>query len=565
MDLIWVRYSDPDPEVATEVVNSTAVAYQEHRASSFRGAASRRREVVASQLSGLSDSLRAAERLVLDYQAQERLLNPEVEGGALLASVTAAENELRRLRYSEGLLSTLVAGLRSVDRRDESLQQIMALGADMIPAGPALSRQLQEYDIQRSQLTASRFGRTAADPQVEAIDSLIALTKIQLRSAAEESYNFVVSQRRDAESRLGQLTREVGDLPGRTAEYARLQQRVNAIQNAFDRLVDEYFEAQIAEGVEAGDIEIAALASVPVRPDPERVMLIQLLALVMGLLIGSVGALLWDQFDSSVRAIGDVERATSLQVIATIPDVKSGTVPSMQIGREAFRTLRTHLRFAPISQPKLLAVTSATPRDGKTTVAGNLALTYAEQGLRTILVDCDIRRPQVQMTFNLNPSPGLSDVLLKTCDIDQAIQVPDLHPSLAVMTTGTPHVSATELIGGADFAALMNELRQRYDAVVIDTPPVLAVSDAALVGALADGTIVVATANKTDQQDLENAVAQLRRLNVPMLGIVLNRVSIRKAGYSYYPAYDSEGDVGERKDTTRRPLLKKGHATTPVE
>jgi capsular exopolysaccharide synthesis family protein len=209
----------------------------------------------------------------------------------------------------------------------------------------------------------------------------------------------------------------------------------------------------------------------------------------------------------------------------------------------------------------VIAVTSATPRDGKSTVAANLALTLAEQGSRTLLIDSDLRRPQVHTTFGFEQAPGLSDVLLGTVEIEEAAHpAPDLE-SLDIIPCGSGQQNPTELIGSEAFDRFMSEARAIYDYVVVDTPPLLAVTDGALVAALVDGTLVVVRANKTDQEALENAVNQLRRLRVPLLGVVLNGVPTgRSSGYSYYPSHYPSYATGEsaaEKDK-KRPLLRSG-------
>ena len=549
-DLIWIRYAAPDPRSAAAVANATADSYQRQRSTSARNLASRRRVAIAAQMNDLVDSLRAAEAVVLDYLATSRVVNPEVEGGALLSSLITTEGELRELRYQEGLLETLVIGLNNPQQADQSLQQLMSMGSELVPAGQQLTVRLQELELQRSELTASTFGRTASDPQVQVVDSLIASTKIQMRVAAEQALALVRNRLQATQRSAGQLQGEVGTLPVRAAEYASRQDRVLAIQDAFDGLVGRYYEAQIAEAVESGDIDVASFAQVPIRPDPSRAMLHYLSTMFAGLLIGSIGALLMDQMDSSIRLEHEAERASSLTVLAKIPSVSLRTrdPESLLLGKEAFRTLRTHLLFSSSGEPpRAIAVTSPTPRDGKSTVAANLALITMEQGWTVVLVDADLRRPQLHTTYDIELEPGLSDVLLGSATLEAALVADDGNPGLSLLPAGTDVSNPTELIGSNRFAEVVSELRERFDMVVIDTPPLLAVTDAALCGALMDGTLVVVRANKTEFQSLEAGVAMLRRLHVPLLGIVMNDMRASSSGYSYYPSYGHGRATGDKQ------------------
>jgi capsular exopolysaccharide synthesis family protein len=555
VDVIRIRLSHPDPEGSAAVVNAVAESYQSHRANSARLAASRTREAISSQLVELTDSLKAVEDLVLDYQQGAQLMDPDIEGNALLASFMAAETELQGLRFDESLLESLATGIQR-DGGDQSFQQLLAIGQDLVPAGPALIQRLQDLQAQRRELTSSQFGRTAADPQVQTLDSLIANQKVQVTIAVEQSLRLLRERKVEAEGRYYQLQSEVGEMPRRTAQYSRLQQRVEAVQAAFDRLVDKYYEAQIAEDVETGDIQLIAPSPVPTRPDPSFGGLNITLSLLVGMLVGMLATLALDQMDPSIRGVADAERAAELQVLATIPNVrlKDSDPESLLIGKEAFRTLRTHLLFAPVEQPRAITVTSPTPRDGKSTVASNLALTLVEQGASVVLVDADMRRPQLHTTFGLPDSvKGLSDVLTGGAELEDVLREAPGHSGLLLMAAGTQVETPTELIGSERFTRLIRDLRDRFDMLVIDTPPLLAVTDAALIGVQADGTLVVVRANKTDLQALETGVATLRRLRVPLLGVVMNDLRSASSSYSYYPSYSyAEGSA----DKQRRPILK---------
>jgi capsular exopolysaccharide synthesis family protein len=562
-DLIWIRYRSADAQHAARLVNAVAASYQRHRARSARETAGRRRQFIADQLNSMADSLRTAQQGVIDYLAFT-LYDPNTENSAVVSELLAGDAALRELRYQESVLSGLVAGLQTSGDNDQALRQVMALGSDLVPQGPALSRQLQDLQLRRAELTASRFGLTAADPQVQVVDSLIVETKAQAKLAAEQSLRSLRDRINLEQGRYNQLRGQAGSLPVRTAEHGRLEQRVNAVQGVFDQLVARYFEAQITEGVEVGDIDIVAPAAVPVWPDRSFETMNLGVGLMAGLLVGLIGALLADQFDSRVRRSTDVERATNLDVVGTIPSIGSvsGSSASAQISKDAFRNLRTHLRFAGADEsPRTVAVTSATPRDGKSTVAANLAMTLADQGGRTLLMDADLRRPQIHTTFGIEQGPGLADILLGHVSSEDAAQATAEIPALRILTCGTRVENPAELIGSTVFDECILELRRMYDYIVIDTPPLMAVTDAALVGAVADGTLIVVRANKTDTDALSAAVNQLRRLRVPLLGVVMNGVPTgRSSGYSYYPSYYPSYTTGAavEEKPEKRPLLRSG-------
>jgi capsular exopolysaccharide synthesis family protein len=547
--LVRIAYTDPDPVVAAAVVNGMAAAYQVQRAAGARQAATRRREAIATQLVDLADSLATAQAEVVEYQRSSRLLDPQQEGGQMMSSVFQLENELRTLRFQEGLLSSLVAGLRSEDGGDESLSQILSLGSDLVPAGPALHRRLEELQMERSRLTASTFGRTARDPEVQVLDSLIATTKAQMRTAAEQGLDHIRTRTRGAEEQLAQMRREMDVIPGQSAELARLRQRAGAVQDIVDALVDRYYEAQVAEAVEAGDVAVIDPAPVPLWPDASRTTLVLMAGLIGGLMVGMLGALVLEYFDLRVRRAADAEEVTGLPLVGMVP--RMGRLPSHDpvaaaIGKEAFRSLRTNLRFAHQTVPRVMSVTSATPKEGKTTISLNLAASLAEQEGRepVLIVDADLRRPQVHRSFGMSRSPGLTELLQGKAELEDVIRPSPHHSNLQVLTSGGAVTNPSEIISGRGFTELMDTLGQHFGFVVVDTPPLLAVSDGAAIAKATDGTLIVVRADQADRGAVAHAMEQLRHIDADLLGVILNAVDTRQGdgrySYAYYDEYLAE-------------------------
>ena len=536
--LLRIVYSDPDRRHAAAVVNAVATSYQDYRARSAREEASRRQTVIADQLAELSDTLRLVEGLLEGYQQrQELIVDPEAEGSALFAARLATETEIRQYRFDITLLETLLEGLSSTQQSQGS----MARAAALVPAGQALHARLQTLEAERSRLTASRFGFTSKDPRVEALDSLIANVRNDVRVATQQTLELTRSRLGEAESRLGQLRFKGGVLPQVNTELARYEQKVNAVNRVFDMLVNKYYEAQIAEGVEVGDITLIDAAAVPQWPDPSNTGLFLFSALLFGLIVGGAGTLVLDQMDSTVRHAGDAERATLLEVLGEIPHLRTTRNASEGTlrGKEAMRALRTNVRFAP-GELRTLGITSSEPSEGKTTTAANLALSFLELGKRTLLIDADLRRPTLHKNLEVDLAPGLADVLKGQASLQEAIKRSGLVDGLHVLPAGAPVPGAPELIASDGFVRLVKELRNSWDVVVIDTPPVLAAADSVEIARAVDGLLFVVRANQTDEDKLKKAVERLRRVNAPLVGLVLNGVRKGEGNYEYDAYYYAE-------------------------
>lgn len=335
----------------------------------------------------------------------------------------------------------------------------------------------------------------------------------------------------------------------------RAQTIANAIVNTF---VDEELEDFGGRaGVQASVLESALLPQQPVSPKPLRN---GLLGAALGLALGVGTAFLLEQFDTTIRTPDDAEDAFSpTPVLAAVPhsDEKgSGLKLFFDLGpkhptAEAFRILRTKLQSFGVDEP-LHRVMIASPyaEEGKSTVAANLALSQSVAGSRTVLVETDLRRPVMHEYFDVAPQPGLSDVLVSTNNITEATKSTRFQ-NLWVVLAGRIPPNPSELIGSQSMRNVIEQLASRADMLVFDTPPALSVSDAAQLGRLCDGVILVVRAGRTHKQHARQAIDEFERNGAKVLGVVLNDVAPETADY-YYSHYESA-----KRDEPKRGLFRR--------
>ncbi len=544
--LIRVRYTTTDPDLAATVLNVLAAAYQEHSASQDREDAARRRDVIAQQLAALADSMAAAQNALLEYQRSSRSLDPRLEGQAVAGALLDAQNELRTLRFQESLLTAVLLSLRTRGTGSDTFRKLVALGGDVLPGAETLYDRLQTLETERQRLTASRYGYTEQGPQVQVLDSLIAATKAEALGITEESLSLLHTKRAAAEARQRELQQRVGELPEQAMTFQRLQQRVDAVQRIADVLVEKFYEALIPEAGGSGGVEVVDGAAPPAGPDPLPGSSRLLFGLLIGCALGVGVAFGLEYLDTRVRYPWDAEAAVGLPIIGIVPQMDLGGDPrrggivagidSVNPGAEAFRMIRTTLRFVRAERPQVIAVTSPGPGEGKSVVAANLALAIRQQTAHVLLVDGDLRRPILHRILPVDREPGLSDVLVG--EVDPATAIRSLLPhNLSVLPAGTTAPNPAELLGSEGFARFLAYAREHYETVIIDTPPVLSVADASVIAPLVDGTLLVACVDQTHRQALAHAVEQLSLVKGSVLGILLNRApatrTYRRYGYPY--------------------------------
>jgi succinoglycan biosynthesis transport protein ExoP len=306
----------------------------------------------------------------------------------------------------------------------------------------------------------------------------------------------------------------------------------------------------------------------PVSPDVTRNLA---LGGVLGLLVGLGLALLRSRLDNTVKTGDDVQELIGTGLIGTVLEDprldETHVVASLDehsLTAEAFRAIRTNLQYLDVDNPpKIIVVASSVPGEGKSTLAVNLATALAQSGSRVTLVEADLRRPRVTRYMGLVGGAGLTNVLAGTASLDEVTQSWG-DGKLSVLAAGPMPPSPSEMLGSAQMRALLETLRETQDYVIIDTPPLLPVTDAAVLSVLADGCVITTRFGKTGREQLIEAAATLSRIDAKLLGVVLNRVPQAAAvarGYGYGYGYKADlgrgpippvGDGKQRRGVRRR-------------
>jgi polysaccharide biosynthesis transport protein len=345
-----------------------------------------------------------------------------------------------------------------------------------------------------------------------------------------------------------------------------LEQEVAVARGLADGLRTEFHRARIAEAVDVGQAQVLDLASAALTHPSGRRTQKLVLAVLIGLLAGSTVALGLEVSNGSVRWRTDMEELSAVPGLAVIPRVgggrnggsglfgwskrapsKSGvdeqSLPAMDFhtqGAEAYRILRTNLTYLRRDESlRIITVTSAESSEGKSTTASNLAVSMARQDTRVLLVDCDLRRPRQHKIFGIPERPGFSELLLGEEDVAGCVHATPID-NLWLMPRGQFNERATDNLGTSRMSQLLEEMREQYDVIIIDTPPVLVAADAAAISALADGVLLVVRAGKTPRDAARRTMQQLQAVGANVVGFVLNdpdTIASRYGEYTYSRSY----------------------------
>lgn len=560
-DIVDLSFESPDPVFAQRALNATVLGFQGLNTHTSQEAARARRVFLDAQL-GKSDSLLEVQRADLSsfrtakqaFSSRDRISAEQ----AALATIRSRREELQADR--QVYVSLLARAQADVAAGDMDFMRAI-VGTPGISANPAVMQVYAEFSrlrIARDSLTAGPFPAAASNPDLQRINALMASAASRVISAVKSQIDAVDARVAALQGMSDRGTNDISTLPRTEAEEARLIEQAQGSQRMAEQLREEQQRARISEIAEVGQVQIIDLARLPDTPVNGGQSRTILYAGLFGLIVGAGLTVLLDSFDTSLRRISDVERLLGIPMLGAIPELSGAKprtrrlrLPSIKLsdvqfnGRrswkkpakkftelhyvnpsapafESFRALRTSLIFSNAVQSlRSVLVTSAAAGDGKSTTSTNLAAAFAQQGMRVLIVDCDLRRGRLHSAFTVPRSPGLTEVILGSATVSEAVNSTAV-PNLSLLCAGQQPPNPTELLGSEPVRDILMSLTQDYDLVIIDTPPVLAAADAAVLSAIVDGVVMVVRVGVTDRRAAKRSLDRLLVVGARVLGVVMN-------------------------------------------
>ncbi|MBN1150812.1 polysaccharide biosynthesis tyrosine autokinase [candidate division WOR-3 bacterium] len=607
MLMITVRH--PDPVEARKLANSFAEAMVEYDIQSGRQVAKNVREFIESQLLITSSSLENAERKLKNLQEKYGWLTAQTEKTRveqqLSELIKMRVNTMVEVRVLEEKISTLkrqLEGEGAISLYGQS-QTIPELSLN--PTLRSIQEQINNYEIQKSELLGKY---TENHPSVRHLDSVIEYLKRQIASETQsmmETYgagpvdpvwssviqDYVITEVELASYRakfealnrtILTIQSELDSLPSEIAEFERVYRMVEVEKQTYTLLLQKLQEAKISEATQAGKISLVDSAMTPMRPISSKRKKNVIIAGFIGIVIGFSLAFVLDKLDTTLRYPDEIETSLKIKLLGMIPTISEpkstdshnvlSTEKSIQNSlvvhvspkspvSEAYRTIRTNLMFSSIDKKlRSITVASALPKEGKSTTAANIAVTFAQQGIKTVLVDTDMRRPVLHNVFSADRTPGLVDYLFELTKIEEVLKPTEVE-NLSLIPCGTIPPNPSEVIASEKMNFLIEKGLENFDFIVFDSPPILAVTDAVILSKKTEGTVLVVRAEKTDREAAKAAIKSLRNIEAEIKGAVFNSVDMTgKYGYGYYYRYYYQyqyGHDGEGVDSAKKNLMQK--------
>ena len=549
-----LAFTSGDPAVSAEVANAFASEMIQSTLQRRYDSSAYARQFVSNQLVEAKSKLEGSERELNAYARQAGLISTRDAptgdekggGGSGAGSVTTASLIQLNTAANEARAARIAA-----EGRWEAVNGVPLLSSREVLANSTVQNLLTQRAALQGKLEEERAEHLDDYPGIAELKAQIAEINRQLTATATSVRASLRNDFTAAQAAETALDAQVGTLKGATlaeqdksVRYNLLAREADTNRELFDGLLQRYKELNAASGISTSNMAVIDEAEPPLSPSSPNLMRNVALGLILGLLLATAVVFLSFTIDDTIRVPEDVERKLGLSLLGVVPrseidpdEALADPKSPMSEGYNALRASLLHATSAGL--PPVLLVTSAQAAEGKTTTSEAIARTLARLGKRVLLVDGDLRRPSIHRRMGVSNERGLSTLLTTGDTLDSAVIVSS-EPGLTLLTSGPVPPSPTELTSSIRFRALIDEMADKYDAVIIDSPPILGLADAPAMSALVDGVVLVIESERSRRGGLKAALRRLRAMRPNLLGAVLTKFDTSHAANRYSEYYGTQ-------------------------
>jgi capsular exopolysaccharide synthesis family protein len=588
-DVIIIDAKAYHPRVAADLANNIADSYLAQDLKRNNQATRQRREYVEHERDNTFKELRRATDELADFKKETKLFAIATQASDAATNKSRLQSDLAQARSA---LTAANQGLSALKRElastnaEVDFQKVVAenpeyalLRTKVVDLQNKLADVSQEYapgsperaqvekplaDLERQMKALSKNSVASSTRQRNPVlDDLLgryASTRVDVLSAAARVAAL--------EAQAADVEKELSLFPDRERRFNELQQRVDVLKETYDLLSQRYYSLLIEERGTVPGAQIVASAQPSSKPTSPNIPRNLTIGFILAAFFGVCAGLLADYFDNKMHRPEDVERYSGATTLSLIPEAESanGEDTNLYIGKaspvhsfmESFRMLRNNISFVmPDRKLSAFAVTSSSMGEGKSTVSANIAIAMAMDRKRVLLVDCDLRKPTVHTKMKVSKDVGLTNVVRGFVSLEEAIQ-PTEWVGLDCLSAGPLPPDPTEFLNSERTHQVIQEARERYDVVILDSPPCIGLSDMQVISKLVDGVLLVVALERAPKQQLMATMRMLTQAGARVLGTAINRVGPTSQGYyGYYGYYGYGGYGGYGEDTSENGKSKK--------
>ncbi len=562
--LVKIHFDSNSPQLSTQVSNSLAAAYIQQNLEARFVSTEQAKVWLTKQLEDLKAKVERADEDLQEFGSKHDIISLDEKENVTMQRLTELNETLTKAEAERMAKEALYK--QTGDRNFDSFPSILE------------NKLIQDLKQTYIQLEAQymKLSETFKPEYPEMVRLKNQMESLQKRLNGEIG-KMILGIKSDYESSLRKeaLLRQAFqqqkvkalEMKEKAIQYNILKREADTNRDLYKGLLLRMKEAGVSAGITASNIQIVDQAELPARPYKPNKRLNLLLAAVVGLFLGVGLAFFFEYLDNTIKTPEDLEQWTRLPSFGMVPEISNGRRKRSEKGvsypvelityghpksmlSEAYRSIRTSILLSsPEKPPKKITVTSPNPAEGKTTTVINTAIALSQTGAQVLIIDADMRKPKVHKIFNHENGVGLSNFLSGHGDLDSIVEESEV-PNLFFIPSGPIPPNPSELLGSNLFKNMLASLEARFDHILLDSPPVLGFADSIILSACVNGVILTVLGGKTPRETLQRAKEALQQSDTKILGVVINRVDIRRSdyGYYYYRYHSYYGKEGKKKE-----------------
>jgi exopolysaccharide transport family protein len=546
--LVKIHFDSNSPDLSSQVSNALAANYMQQNLESRFIATQQAKEWLTGQLEDLKGKVERADEALQAFGSKHNIISLDEKENVTMQRLTDLNETLTKAESERMAKEALYK--QTKDRNSDSLPSI--LENKLIMDLKQAYIQLEAQYMKLSETYKPEYPEMVRlKQQMQAIQKRIDGELAKIIAAIKNDYESSLRKEALLRQAFEEQKARVIEMKDKAIQYNILKREADTNKELYKGLLQRMKEAGVSAGIMASNIQVVDQAELPARPYKPNKQLNLLLAAVVGLFLGVGLAFFLEYLDNTVKTPEDVEQLIRLPAFGMVPEisyerrrrVESGTscpVELITFGHpksmlsEAYRNIRTSILLSFSERPpKRIAISSPNPAEGKTTTVINTAIALSQTGVQVLLIDADMRKPRIHKIFREENGAGLSNFLSGNAALDSVIKKSDI-PNLYYIPSGPIPPNPSELIGSKLFKNMMESLGERFDHIVLDSPPVLGFADAIILSTSVEGVILVVLGGKTPRETLQRAKEVLHQVNAKILGVVINRIDIQRSDYGYY-------------------------------
>jgi len=562
--LVKVHFDSNNPELCAQVPNTLATNYIQQSVESRFIATEQVKEWLSKQLENLKAKVERADETLQDFGLKHDIISLEDKENVTLQRLnelnesltkTEADRMAKEALYKQAkdknfdLLPSILENKLIMDIKQAYIQleaQYMKLSGTFKPDHPEMVR---------------------LKNQMEALQKRMDFEIGRIVGGIRNDYDLSLRRETLLRHAFEQQKARVMVMKEQSIQYNILKREADTNKELYKGLLQRMKEAGVSSGLTVSNIQVVDQAEIPTKPYKPNKQLNLLLAAVVGLFFGVGLAFFFEYLDNTVKTPEDVEQMIRLPSFGMVPEIsherqrrqEKGTSYPVElvthrhpksILSEAYRNIRTSILLSfPEKPPKKIAITSPNPVEGKTTTVINTAIALSQTGAQVLIIDTDMRRPRIHHIFNGEDGVGLSNFLSGHANLESIVKKTEV-PNLYYIPSGPIPPNPSELLGSNLFKGMMESLEKKFDHILLDSPPVLGFADSLILSTTVDGVVLVVLGGKTPKETLQRAKEVLYQVNAKILGVVINRVDVKRGnyGYYYYRSHYYYGKEGKKKE-----------------